>query len=323
MRVPDGVGWTAVFTAISRAAESRRPDRLFTDPFAEALADLLPPGDTEPVFRAAADPVTPEAGVSPKMVTVGDLARMMPARTHYLDVKVLEANAAGCGQVVILAAGLDSRAYRLPWAAGTTVFMLDTAEVTAFRRSVAEATGLQPAAKAVDVVADLTGDWPGLLASAGFDPAVTTVWLAEGILGYLAMDQAERLVTEAARLSAPGGRLLTHYTDAKAEALATAARESADATASRVARLRSGSGVAAKPPGDWLPRSGWDPETTTLRSWARQQGRRAPAAMDESSGGGLMWLITARRRVMSGNRPYDTRQDAADPLGVPCPRLGE
>lgn len=300
MRVPDGVGWTAVVTAISRAAESRRPDPLFADPFAEALLGLLPRSDTEPILRAAAKPVMPEAGASPRVVTAGDVTRVMPARTHYLDVKVLEANAAGCGQVVILAAGLDSRAYRLPWAAGTTVFMLDTAEVTAFRRSVAEASGLQPAAKTVEVVADLTGDWPGLLVSAGFDPAVTTVWLAEGILGYLAMDQAERLVTEAARLSAPGGRLLTHYMDAKAEALVAAARESADATASRVARLRSGAGVAAIPPGDWLPRSGWDPETTTLSSWARQQGRRAPAAVNESSGGGLMWLITARRRAASG-----------------------
>jgi methyltransferase (TIGR00027 family) len=317
MRVPDGVGWTAVSTAIARAAESRRPDRLFNDPFAEALVDLLPPGDTEPVFRAAADPVTPEAEASPRMMTVGDLTRLMPARTHYLDVKVLEANAAGCGQVAILAAGLDSRAYRLPWASGTTVFMLDTAEVTAFRRSVAEASGLQSAAKAVEVVADLTGDWPGLLVSAGFDPAIKTVWLAEGILSYLTMDQAERLMTEAARLSAPGSWLLTHHLDAKAMALVAAARESADTTASHVARHRSPSAAAATPPGDWLPRNGWDPETTTLSSWARQQGRKAPAAVDESSGGGLMWLITARRRAVSGNRPYDTRQDPADPLSVP------
>jgi methyltransferase (TIGR00027 family) len=299
MQVPDGVGWTGVLTAIGRAAESRRPDRLFTDPFAEALADLLPPGDTEPVFLAAVDPVTPEAEASTGMMTVGDIARLMPFRTHYLDIKVLEANAAGCGQAVILAAGLDSRAYRLPWAAGTTVFMLDTAEVTAFRGSVAEASGLQPAAKAAEVVADLTGDWPGLLVSAGFDPAIKTVWLAEGILGYLTREQAERLMAEAARLSAPGSWLLTHYTDAKAMARAEAARESADTAASRVARQRSASAVAATPPGDWLPRNGWDPETTTLSSWARQQGRKAPASLDESSGGGLMWLITARRRAVA------------------------
>jgi methyltransferase (TIGR00027 family) len=297
MRVPDGVGWTAVATSIARAAESRRPDRLFTDPFAEALVELLPPGDTEPIFRAAADPVTPEAEAGPKTITVGDLTRLMPARTHYLDVKVLEANAAGCGQVVILAAGLDSRGYRLPWASGTTVFMLDTAEVTAFRRSVAEASGVQPAAKAVEVVADLTGDWPGLLVSAGFDPAVKTVWLAEGILGYLTMDQAEPLMAAAARLSAPGSWLLTQYVDAKAVALLAAGRGSADSTASRVDRLFSPSALEATPPGDWLPRNGWDPETTTLSSWARRQGRKAPAGFDESSGGGLMWLIAARLHV--------------------------
>lgn len=256
------------------------------------------------------------------MMTDGDLARLMPARTHYYDVKVLAANAAGCAQVVILAAGLDGRAYRLPWAWGTTVFMLDTEQVTAFRRSVAEASGLRPAVKTVEVVADLTGDWPGLLVSAGFDPAVKSLWLAEGILSYLAMEQAERLMAEAARLSAPGSWLLTHYLDAKAGALAAAARESADAdtTASRVARQGSRSSVAGTPPGGWLPRNGWDPEVTTLSSWARQQGRNASGFADESSGGGRMWLIAARRRAVSGKPPCDTRQDVADPLGMPRPR---
>jgi methyltransferase (TIGR00027 family) len=221
---------------------------------------------------------------------------MLPGRTYYFDVKVLEANAAGCRQVVILAAGLDSRAYRLPWASGTKVFMLDTAEVTAFRRSVAEAAGLHPAAGAVEVIGDLSGNWHDVLLSAGFDPAVKTVWVAEGILGYFTMERAERLLAEAARLSGAGSWFLTQYLDAIGEALLAAQRESGDTAASRVARLRSYSALPGIPPGEWLPRNGWDPETTTLSSWSRQCGRKTPVAVDESNGGGRMWLIAARRR---------------------------
>jgi methyltransferase (TIGR00027 family) len=296
MRIPEGVGWTAIGTSIARAAESRRPDHLFTDPMAEALTLLLPSDVTEPILQAAADPVTPDADDGPDTLTVRTLSRVMPARTHYFDVKALEAHAAGCDQVVILAAGLDSRAYRLPWASGTKVFMLDTAEVTAFRQSVAEAAGLHPAAGAVEVIADLRGNWPDLLLSAGFDPAIKTAWVVEGLIGYLTMEQAERLVAEAARLSAVGSWLLTQYIDAKAETLVVAQRGSGDAVASRVARERSSSALAAIPPEGWLPRNGWDPEATTLSSWARQHGRKAPAAADENSGGGRMWLIAARLR---------------------------
>jgi hypothetical protein len=101
-------------------------------------------------------------------------------------------------------------------------------------------------------------------------------------------------------------------------ALAEAARESADAdtAASRVARQRSPSAVAATPPGDWLPRNGWDPETTTLSSWAREQGRKVPASLDESSGGGLMWLVAARRRAVLGNRPRRLPVGRRRPEGV-------
>lgn len=295
MRIPDGVGRTAIMTSIARAAESQRPDRLCTDPIGEALVSLLPSDVTEPIVLGAADPVTPDAEDGPEAPTVRTLARLMPGRTHYFDTKVLQAHAAGCGQVVILAAGLDSRAYSLPWNSGTTVFLLDTAAVTAFRTSVVEAAGLHPAARAVNVVADLSGDWPGPLLAAGFDPAAKTAWLAEGILGYLTMEQAERLVSEAARLSDPGSWFLTQYVDAKAEAVFATPRESADAAADRVARERSLSALAAIPPGEWLPRNGWEPETTTLNSWTRQHGRKTPAPLDESSGGGRMWLIAAQR----------------------------
>ncbi|MGH3168344.1 MAG: SAM-dependent methyltransferase [Trebonia sp.] len=282
-------------TSIARAAESRRADRLFTDPIGEALAALLPSDVTEPIVLAAADPVTPEAEDGQETPTVRTLARLMPGRTRYFDMKVLQAHAAGCSQVVILAAGLDSRAYRLPWDSGTKVFMLDTAEVTAFRTSVAEAARLGPAAGAVNVVADLSGDWPDPLLAAGFDQALDTVWVAEGILGYLTIGQAERLVSEAARLSGPGSWFLTQYTDAKAEAVFAAQREQGDDQVRSVARERSRSGLAAIPPGAWLPRNGWEPETTTLSAWTRQFGRETPAPLDEGSGGGLMWLIAAER----------------------------
>ena len=117
------------------------------------------------------------------------------ARTRYFDGYFRRAADAGVRQVVILAAGLDSRAYRLPWRDGTTVFELDQPQVLAFKREVLAAHGATPHASRREVEIDLRDDWPQALRDSGFDPAQPSAWIAEGLLIYLPAAAQEQLFT--------------------------------------------------------------------------------------------------------------------------------
>ena len=179
---------TARWTAAVRAAETTRDDRLFEDPWAEALAGPegaawiagRPPGSTLPIA----------------------------IRTRFFDDWLRRvAIEDGIRQVVLLAAGLDTRAYRLPWAAGTTVFELDRPAVLAGKRDVLDGTGATPACERRAVGADLAGDWTAALLASGLDPARTTAWLVEGVLFYLPREAIDRILDDVTRLAAPGSGL--------------------------------------------------------------------------------------------------------------------
>jgi len=114
-------------------------------------------------------------------------------RTHYFDGYFDAAVRTGIRHVVILAAGLDSRAYRLNWPAGTTVFEIDQPKVLSYKTSTLDAHGAAPKARRVPVAADLRDDWPAALIAAGFDATQPTAWLAEGLLPYLPGDAQDRL----------------------------------------------------------------------------------------------------------------------------------
>jgi len=128
-------------------------------------------------------------------------------RTHYFDGYFDAAVRAGIRQVVILAAGLDSRAYRLDWPTGTTVFEIDQPKVLDYKTSTLDAHGALPKARRVPVAVDLRDDWPAALLAAGFDPAQPTAWLAEGLLPYLPGDAQDRLFDLATAHSAAGSRI--------------------------------------------------------------------------------------------------------------------
>jgi methyltransferase (TIGR00027 family) len=125
-------------------------------------------------------------------------------RTHFFDEYFGAATSDGIRQVVILAAGLDSRAYRLEWSAGTTVYEIDQPKVLEFKTGVLEAHGAVPASQRRPVPVDLRDDWPGALAAAGFDRTQPTAWLAEGLLPYLPGEAQDRLFEQFTALSAPG-----------------------------------------------------------------------------------------------------------------------
>ena len=180
---------TGLLVAAIRADESRRPDRLFTDPFAERLA-----GETG--RRLLAEAVA-EAGDRP--------TRQIVVRTRFWDEALLRA-AQSVRQVVLLAAGMDARAFRLSWPDDTTVYELDQPEVIAAKAAVLD--GEQPLCARVAVGVDLTGDWADTLRANGFDDRRPTVWLIEGLLQYLDNAAVSTVFERVSALSAAGSVLL-------------------------------------------------------------------------------------------------------------------
>jgi methyltransferase (TIGR00027 family) len=145
-------------------------------------------------------------------------------RTRFFD-DYLTAAAAGCSQVVLLAAGLDTRAFRLAWAPGTRVFEIDLPAVLAFKDAVLAGLGAKARCERITVPADLRGGWVVALTTAGYDRTSAAAWLAEGLLIYLTPAGAERLLTAVTELSAPGSPLAFEHSPMAATALTSQARQ--------------------------------------------------------------------------------------------------
>ena len=195
------VGVTATMVATARALATAQCDPLVDDPFAAPLVRAVGVDAFTRVLNGETTLDDPDG--------VGLLIDMIAVRTKFFDDSFT--TAAGIRQAVILASGLDSRAYRLPWPAGTTVFEIDLPEVLAFKSGVLTELGATPAAELRTVPVDLRDDWPGALRSAGFDMDAPTAWIAEGLLIYLPPEAQERLFDNIDRLSAPGSRIATEY----------------------------------------------------------------------------------------------------------------
>jgi methyltransferase (TIGR00027 family) len=198
------VGATATMVASGRARATR--DGLIDDPFAEPLVravgvDFMTRWATGEL--SAADVDVPGAPWGMQRMT-----DMLAARTRYIDAFFAEAGAAGIRQVVILASGLDARAYRLAWPAGTTVFEIDQPEVIAFKTATIADLGAAPAAEVRNVPIDLRHDWPTALRQAGFDTGRPAAWAAEGLLGFLPAEAQDRLLDQVTELSADGSRVV-------------------------------------------------------------------------------------------------------------------
>ncbi len=186
--VATAVGGTAYWIAAARARETARPDRLFADPYAEALA-----GDRGRRILERAEAPT------------GRPNPFLPIRTrHFDDVLMAGTARERPGQVVLLGAGLDTRAFRLPLPEGLRLFELDGAEVFAEKERVLARLGARPRCRRRLVPVDLAGSWAAEILAAGFDLAVPTAWLAEGLLFYLPGEAVRALLARAAQLSAPG-----------------------------------------------------------------------------------------------------------------------
>lgn len=204
--IATSVGSTAVMVAAARASETASADPLINDPYAELLVAGAGTGIWEMLLDdTLVDKV--EAIDAEVAAVYHHMRNYQAVRTHFFDAFFADAVAAGIRQVVILASGLDSRAYRLDWPAGTVVYEIDQPKVLAYKEQTLAANNVTPAAERRAVAIDLRQDWPAALTAAGFDPAAPTAWLAEGLLMYLPAEGQDRLFDQITALSAPGSRI--------------------------------------------------------------------------------------------------------------------
>ncbi|MBZ4521826.1 class I SAM-dependent methyltransferase [Mycobacterium avium] len=195
------VGYTALAVAAMRAVATSHPQPLARDDFAQHFV------------RAAGEPYLMElmadyAGESE--ASTANWPAFFGIQMRFFDTFFAEATASCVRQVVILAAGLDARAYRLQWPTATHIFEVDQPEVLAFKSRVLAERGARPGAERHEVPVDLRDDWVGALRDAGFDPQAPTAWLLEGLLMYLPGPAHDALFGRIDEHSAPGSRLATH-----------------------------------------------------------------------------------------------------------------
>jgi methyltransferase (TIGR00027 family) len=199
------VGATATMVAAARAMASTAEDALIDDPFAEPLVRAV---GVDFFTRLVTGELRAEdLDSDSESVGMQRMTDNMAVRTKFFDEFFLSATEGGIRQAVILASGLDSRAYRLTWPAGTTVYEIDQPDVIEFKTRTLAELGAEPTAERRAVAVDLRYDWPSALIEEGFDPHQPTAWSAEGLLGYLPPDAQDRLLDTITELSAPGSRV--------------------------------------------------------------------------------------------------------------------
>jgi methyltransferase (TIGR00027 family) len=202
------VGATATMVATARALATKAPNPLITDPFAEPLVEAAGMDFFTQLLRGEVNLADIEPDAADR---VAGMINEIALRTKFYDEYFIGAADRGIRQAVILASGLDARAYRLPWPAGMTVFELDQPQVIEFKTETLAAVGATPIADRRAVAIDLREDWPTALRDAGFDAGEPTVWSAEGLLAYLPPQAQDRLFDNITAMSAPGSAVATEY----------------------------------------------------------------------------------------------------------------
>ena len=285
--ITESVGSTALGVAAARAAETVSENPLIQDPFAQVFLDAAGPGmwslTSDPKLSAALTDLEPELGAHAQV-----MVDFMAVRTKWFDEFFLDAVSSGIRQVVILASGLDSRSWRLPWPDGTTVYELDQAKVLEFKSGTLTRHGAQPAARLVSVAVDLREDWPKALQEAGFDASAPTMWSAEGLLRYLPAAAQNLLFERIDSLSAPGSRLATNGPSKNAVNPELLASQRERSTRFRAAAAQV---LGAEIPNveelwypedrteivDWLGEHSWEASSIGMADLLAQHGRTIPA----------------------------------------------
>ncbi len=277
--ITTSVGATALLVAAARALEAQKPDPLAVDPFAGifchavggAAADVLDGKNPDHQLK------TPDWGEN--------FVNFQGARTRFFDNYFRQAAEAGVRQVVILAAGLDSRAYRLAWPGGTTIFELDRPQVLDFKRQVLAEQGATPNADRREIAIDLREDWPQALRDSGFDASKPSAWIAEGLLIYLPAAARVQLFTGIDALATAG----SHVAVEESAALPTEAFQAAVAE-ERAARAEGDDRLFFQltyneqhdPAQQWFGEHGWEAAATPLADYLQKVGRPIPGPDTEA-----------------------------------------
>jgi methyltransferase (TIGR00027 family) len=284
------VGATATMVAAGRAMASKDPRGLINDPFAEPLVRAVGLDLFTKMMDGELDLSSVESVSPTRLQAITD---GMAVRTKYFDDYFINAAQTGVRQMVILASGLDSRAYRLPWPAGTTVYEIDQPQVIEFKTTTLAGIGAAPTATRRTIPIDLRQDWPAALTAAGLDTTAPTAWLAEGLLIYLPPEAQDRLFDNITALSAAGSTVATEFVPGiidfdpdRVSQMATTFREHGlDMDMASLVYTGQRNHVV-----DYLKGNGWDAEGVTRAELFRRNGIDAPAVEDDDPLGEIIFI---------------------------------
>jgi len=271
--IVSSVGYTALLVAGWRALHAVSPQPLVRDEYAKYFIAA----SRDPFLNGAlADPGTSEGATT--------FPRLYGVQTRFFDEFFASASEVGIRQAVIVAAGLDSRAYRLSWADGTTIFEIDQPEVLEFKVRVLAEHAAEPTARRSDVAADLRDDWSIPLRTSGFDITASSAWSVEGILPYLTGDAQDALFARITELSAPGSRLAIGALGSRLDQDRLTALEenhpglnlSGDVNFSTLTYDDS----TKTKPAQWLTQHGWTVESVRTNPELQREYGRTPPQVD-------------------------------------------
>ena len=255
--IVSSVGYTALLVAGWRALHAVSPQPLVRDEYAKVF------------IAASRDPYL--AGVLANPGTSEDetaFPRLYGVQTRFFDDFFASAGNAGIRQAVIVAAGLDSRAYRLEWPDSTMVFEIDLPRVLEFKAHVLGEQGATPKARRTEVAADLRTDWSRRLEEAGFDTETPSAWSVEGLLPYLTDEAQNALFTRISGLSAPDSRIAIGALGSRLdrEQLGALEMEHPGVNTSGVVDFSALTYELKTDPAEWLAAHGWavEPVRNTL-----------------------------------------------------------
>jgi methyltransferase (TIGR00027 family) len=292
--ITESVGVTALGVAGARAAETESGHPLISDPFARVFLDAAGDGvwNWYSASRLPAEVIEAEPELALQMQT---MVSYVASRTAFFDEFFLEATRADIRQVVILAAGLDARSWRLPWPDGTTVYELDQPRVLEFKSTTLREHGAEPMCNRVSVPVDLRQNWPAALQQAGFDASATSAWSAEGLMPYLPAAAQDLLFDRVQGLTATGSRVAVEALGPEFldPGFRAKRRERMDRVRAALAKVEPQHEVPSmdelwyfeerEDVGDWLRRHGWAVTLTPALQLMAGYGRKPPKEAGETA----------------------------------------